>query len=327
LRDVQQGTDYALTTATSGTGVSAAAMTPDGHFVVYAGILSGTTVSLCVWDTLAAARIYTNAASPTAVSISPDGRRLAWLAGTPASLNVADLSINSNWVASAGIFTSHPGLRFSGDGRWLAYATSAVNAAGDTNTVQDVYLYDFQTGTNFLVSVGGNDASDSPDISADGRFVVYRSAATNLVAGDVNGFPDVFVNDRMSGETTLLGTSLSGATANNRSLMPFFSADGRTIIFQSWASDSVANDFNQAADIVAFTFFYADITLGAAPGVGPVISWPFVSGLSYHVQFKNDLGEPSWQEVGGTITVLGNRASTTDPSPSSGQRFYRVVAN
>ena len=325
LRDVQQGTNYALTTATSGTGVSAVAMTPDGRFVVYAGILSGTTVRLYVWDTLAAARIYTNAASPTAVSISPDGRRLAYLTGL--SLNVADLSINSNWVASAGGFTSHPGLRFSGDGRWLVYATSAVNATGDTNTVQDVYLYDFQTGTNFLVSVGGNDASDSPDISADGRFVVYRSAATNLVAGDTNGFPGVFVNDRLSGETTLLSTSLSGATANNRSLMPVFSADGRTIIFQTWASDCVVNDFNQAADIVAFTFFYADITLGAAPGAGPVISWPFVSGLSYDVQFKNDLSEPGWQEVGGAITILGNRASTTDPSPSAGQRFYRVVAN
>jgi hypothetical protein len=322
LRDVQQGTNYALTTSTLGTGVSAAAMTPDGHFVVYGGILSGTTVSLYVWDTLAAARIYTNAASPTAVSISPDGRRLAYF-GSQTLLNVADLSINSNWVVSAGTFTSHPGLRFSGDGRWLVYAASAVN----TNTVQDVYLYDFQTGTNILVSVGGNDASDSPDISADGRFVVYRSASTNLVAGDTNGFPDVFVNDRLSGETTLLSTSLSGATANNRSLMPVFSADGRTIIFQSWASDSVVNDFNQAADIVAYEFFYADITPGAAPGDGPVISWPFVPGLSYHVQFKNDLSEPSWQEVGGVITVLGNRASTTDPSPSSGQRFYRVVAN
>ena len=327
LRDVQQGTNYALTTSTILTGVSAAAMTTDGRFVVYAGILSGTTTSLYVWDTLATARIYTNTALPTAVSISPDGRRVAYLAGVPTSLNVMDFSINSNWVASAGTFASHPGLRFSADGRWLVYATSAVNTTGDTNTVQDVYLYDFQTGTNFLVSVGGNDASDSPDISADGRFVVYRSAATNLVAGDVNGFPDVFVNDRWSGETTLLSTSLSGATANNRSLIPVFSADGRTIIFQSWASDSVVNDFNQAADIVAYEFFYADVTPGAAPGDGPVISWPFVPGLSYHVQFKNDLSEPGWQEVGGTITVLGNRASTTDPSPSSGQRFYRVVAN
>jgi len=332
LRDMQQGTNYALTTATS--GVSSAAMTPDGRFVVYAGILSGTTTELYVWDTLAAARIYTNSVSQTAVSISPDGRRLAYLTGSsPGSLNVADLSINSNWVASAGGFASHPGLRFSGDGRYLVYATSASNVVADTNTVRDVYLYDFQTGTNFLISQAfnssnaGNGVSDSPDISADGRFVVYRSAATNLVAGDINGLPDVFVNDRWSGETTLLSTSLSGGIANDRSLMPVFSGDGRTVIFQTWASDSVVNDFNQAADIVAYEFFYAYITPGAAPGAGPTISWPFVPDLNYHVQFKNDLSEPSWQDVGGTITVLGNRASMIDPSPSSSQRFYRVVAD
>ncbi len=333
LRDMQQGTNYALTQATSGTGVPLAAMTPDGRFVVYAGMLGGASTKLFVWDTLAAARIYTNAASPAAVSISPDGRRLAYLAAPPTSLNVADLSTNSNWVVSAGTFTSHPGLRFSGDGRWLVYTTSAHNAAADANTVPDVYLYDFQTGTNFLVSQAfnsssaGNDGSDSPDISADGRFVVYRSAATNLVAGDSNGLPDVFVNDRFTGETTLLSTSLSGGIANNRSLMPVFSGDGRTVIFQSWASDSVVNDFNQTADIVAYEFFYADITPGAVPGDGPVISWPFISELSYHVQFKNDLSEPGWQEVGGTMTILGNRAYMTDPSPSAGQRFYRVIAN
>jgi hypothetical protein len=232
-------------------------------------------------------------------------------------------SIQIGWPVRA------PFHRFSGDGRWLVYATSAHNAAADANTVKDIYLYDFQTGTNFLISQAfnsssaGNDTSDSPDISADGRFVVYRSSATNLVAGDINGLPDVFVKDLFTGETTLLSASLSGGVANNRSLMPIFSGDGRTVIFQSWASDSIANDFNQAVDIIAFTFFYADIT----PGVAPVISWPFVSELNYHVQFKNELSEPSWQEVGGTMTVLGNRAYMTDPSPSSGQRFYRVVAN
>jgi hypothetical protein len=333
LRDVQQGTNYALTTATSGTGVSSAVITPDGHFVVYAGVLSGTTTRLYVWDTQAAARIYTNVISPTAVSISPDGKWLAYLAGSPASLNVTDLSINSNWVASAGTFTSHPGLRFSGDGRRLVYATSAVNATGDANAVQDVYLYDFQTRTNFLISrafnssSAANGVSDSPDISADGRFIVYRSAATNLVVGADTGVPDVFVKDLFTGETTLLSASLTGAMANNRSLMPVFSGDGRTIIFKSWATDSIVNDFNQTADIVAFAFFYADIIPGAALGDGPVISWPFVSGLNYHVQFKNDLSDSSWQEVGGTITVLGNRASLTDPAPSFAQRFYRVVAD
>ena len=64
---------------------------------------------------------------------------------------------------------------------------------------------------------------------------------------------------------------------------------------------------------------------GSAPGAAPTLTWPNRSGETYHVQFKNDLSEPAWQEVGGTVIITGNRASLTDPAPASGPRFYRVA--
>src|SRR6266498_5915587 len=108
------------------------------------------------------------------------------------------------------------GWRFSGDGRYLAYASRSAMVTTDTNASYDVYLYDFQTGTNLLVSrsydsstaLGG--ASDWPDISPDGRFVSYRSAATNIVANDTNGSPDIFLYDRMTEVTSLLSASRFG---------------------------------------------------------------------------------------------------------------------
>src|SRR5262249_61613505 len=88
------------------------------------------------------------------------------------------------------------------DGRFVAFCSAAGNLVpGDTNTNNDILVHDRSSGTTERVSVstGGTQAnSDSvnPSISADGRFVVFESAATNLVAGDTNGTWDVFVRDR-----------------------------------------------------------------------------------------------------------------------------------
>jgi len=107
-----------------------------------------------------------------------------------------------------------------------------------------------------------------------------------------------------------------------------FCADGRTLLFQSWASDLVANDFNQSGDLFAFAFIYANVVPGATPGSGPTIDWPAVPEQGYRVEYKNHLTDSNWQEVTGTVTIVGNRGYLTDPAPpASGQRFYRVVAH
>jgi Tol biopolymer transport system component len=54
---------------------------------------------------------------------------------------------------------------------------------------------------SFLWSGAANGPSDSPTVSADGRFIAYRSSATDLVAGATNGLPNVYVFDRQTSTT------------------------------------------------------------------------------------------------------------------------------
>ena len=197
-----------------------------------------------------------------------------------------------------------------------------------------MFLYDFQTQSNLLVSsafgasVGGSGASDWPDISADGRFVAFRSFATNLLSTATSAtVPNLYLYERLTGSSTLLTADrLSGAPADNRSLAPAFTADGRTLFFQSWASDLVPQDLNHWDDVFGFALLYVSVAPGNGPGQGPVLTWPARPGESYQVQFKDNLDEPSWGQVTGTVTFMGNQAQLTDLAPASAQRFYRVVA-
>jgi hypothetical protein len=94
----------------------------------------------------------------------------------------------------------------SGDGRFIAFSTTNAPVPEDTNGVADVYVFDRSTRLTSRVSVAsngdqGNGSSTTPRLSADGRYVVFVSSATNLVAGDTNGVADVFRHDRVTGET------------------------------------------------------------------------------------------------------------------------------
>jgi Tol biopolymer transport system component len=335
LRDMESNVTYALTAASSG-GVASAAMTPDGHYVAFIGNLTVSSPAyLYVWDSYQAMLIYTNAAiSQGLVSISPDGQRLAYT--NSGGLFVADLvAPTNNATITSGSLASQPGLNFSVNGQFLVYAT-AVPASGP-NTNGQVYLYDVLGKTNLFVSANaaGNGASDSPVISPDGRFVAYRSYAGNLVPGDSNGVPDIFLYDRNSGATTLLSANWSGsASGANRSSNPFFSADGQTLVFQSAAYDLVTNDFNRNGDVFAVNLFAAGMipvfyvqAMPSTASSSATLVWPVLAGKTYQVLYKNNLTDPTWQVLSGNITILGNTAYFTDSNPAAGQRFYQIVGN
>jgi Tol biopolymer transport system component len=148
---------------------------------------------------------------------------------------------------------------FSADSSSVIFISDANNLVpGDTNNAWDVFKHDRQIGVTTRISVAsdgtqGNNGTDNvPSISANGRYVVFSSSATNLVPGDTNGFEDVFVHDLITGETTRVSVSSDGSQGNKWSLSQSFfsiSADGRYIIFQSDASNLVPGDTNQTDDI------------------------------------------------------------------------------
>ena len=136
----------------------------------------------------------------------------------------------------------------SADGRYVAFSWYATNLVpNDTNDSHDVFVRDLQTGITELVSVAsdgtpGNDYSILTSMSSDGRFVTFYSAASNLVPDDTNNVVDIFVRDRHTGITELVSVATDGAPANDDSIWPSISDDGRYVAFSSWASNLVLNN-------------------------------------------------------------------------------------
>ncbi|GBD24906.1 hypothetical protein HRbin30_00220 [bacterium HR30] len=164
--------------------------------------------------------------------------------------------------------SSHPAL--SADARFVAFASAASNLVpNDTNGALDVFVCDRATGTVELVSRNsngeiGNGDSILPSISADGRFVAFKSIATNLVPNDRNGLVDVFVHDRLTKQTQRVSVSFLGRDSNGTSFAPAIDCSGRFVAFGSEATNLVTEDFNQVAslfvrDLVAQRTFLIDV--------------------------------------------------------------------
>jgi hypothetical protein len=147
----------------------------------------------------------------------------------------------------------------SDDGRYVAFQSGASNlVSGDTNSTDDIFVHDRQTGATTRVSVRSNGAqvnggSSSPAISGDGRFVAFYSEASNLLNGDTNGCGDIFVHDRQTGQTTRVSVSSSGVEENAPPPDDYFvvsiSGDGRYVAFYSDATNLVNGDTNGETDI------------------------------------------------------------------------------
>ncbi len=143
----------------------------------------------------------------------------------------------------------------SADGRYIAFFSNATNlVTDDTNGWYDIFMHDMQTGMTTRVSVDssgvqGNHDSAVASISADGRYIAFRSQATNLVPGDTNGVDDIFVHDVQTGITSRISVDLDGAQADSASSSPSLSSDGRYIAFESLATNLVSEDSNMAADV------------------------------------------------------------------------------
>src|SRR5262249_25487746 len=141
------------------------------------------------------------------------------IAGTTERLHV-DSAGGAAGGEAGGASALHSTQCISTDGRFVVFVSSAPNlVSSDNNGKVDVFLRDRRHGTTQPVSVDSSgvqadDDSDAPAISADGRYVVFQSLATNLVAGDTNGVSDVFLRDLLTNTTERISVDPSGVGAN-----------------------------------------------------------------------------------------------------------------
>jgi Tol biopolymer transport system component len=170
--------------------------------------------------------------------VTPEGNALP-------DVFVRDRSAGTTVLVSKRFDGAGTGNSFSVDpaiaaaGRYVVFTSSATNlVAGDTNGRNDVFLRDLTDKTTERISVSsaevaGNGDSDRAAVSSDGRYVVFDSAATNLVSGDTNGKRDVFLRDRTAGTTTRLSVRLGGVQTDEDSQKATITPDGRFIAFLS----------------------------------------------------------------------------------------------
>lgn len=190
--------------------------------------------------------------------------------------------------------------RISADGRLVAFTSTASNLVpDDTNGVQDVFVWNRQTGTLRRVSVGAHNAqangatgSDNLAIAPGGRYVSFTSDATNLVAGDLSNLSDVFVRDLRKHVTERISVANGGAEANNWSAGSAISAGGRFVAFSSQASNLVSGDTNGTYDVFVHdrwkgTTQLVSVGAGGGQSNGPNGSAVSISANGRYVAFSS----------------------------------------
>src|ERR1017187_7514478 len=148
-----------------------------------------------------------------------------------------------------------PGL--SPDGRFVVFTSGANDLVpgGNSLSVLNVFLRDRTGNTmmlasgNFSGTGGGNGNSMLGQVSANGRYIVFQSDASNLVSGDTNGVSDIFLRDTYTGTTRLISVAANGGFANGASTDPVMTPDGTCVAFISAATNLVAGDTNGIPDV------------------------------------------------------------------------------
>ena len=179
-------------------------------------------------------------------------------------------------------------------------------------------------GTTERVSVssdgaqGNKDSFGSPAISSSGRFVAFKSDATNLVPGDTNRYEDVFVHDRKTGNTRRVSVTSGGAQGNGSSFEPVISAGGRFVAFGSFATNLVPGDTNDYEDVFVHdrrTGKTWRVSVSSGGSQGNVYSYgPAISPGGRFVAFSSSATNlvPRDTNDSGDVFVHDRRTGTTE---------------
>jgi len=205
----------------------------------------------------------------TSPAVSGDGRHVVFLYGNGEPSGPTSVPYQV-WMRDTLLLTSElvsipppvPGGSFpwncydpaiSADGQFVAFAG---NLTASPLMAYQVYVRDRVGTVTVLASVStaagdGSDTSRRPSLSADGQYVAFESAATNLISAglDANGETDIYVRDLLRNETVRVSNANAGTEAIGASYSPAISSSGRYVAFVSTAANLVNGDTNGAADV------------------------------------------------------------------------------
>ncbi|MCU1452908.1 MAG: hypothetical protein JWN46_1054 [Acidimicrobiales bacterium] len=197
------------------------------------------------------------------------------------------VSVSSGGRQSDGGFAP----KITPDGRYVVFEMAFPSFPG-AGSFGQVYRRDLSTNTTVLVSRAldpngvPDGASSNPSVSDDGRFVVFDSGATNLVAGDTGGHQDVFRRDVVANVTQRVSVATNGTAGNGDSQFATIDGAGTEIVFDSAATNLVALDTNQAYDV-----FVRHLAANTTDRVS--VSTASAQGDS-HSQFAMISGDGNW---------------------------------
>lgn len=207
----------------------------------------------------------------------------------------------------------------SNDGRYVVYSSGASNiTAGDTNSMQDVFVRDTQDNVTTRVSVSSDGTqadsnSGLASISYSGRYVVFSSAADNLVTG-VSGtmYSHIYMHDMTTGETSIVDTSSGGTINDGSAQSPQVSADGRYVVFSATATNLVPGINSPTKDQI----YIKDMYTGAIKDL---------SVTSAGVAANDDNVVPDISCDGNVVVFDSSATNLGVPSTPSGRKDVMVV--
>ena len=332
-RDITAGTTLDLTNGISPPLNPGSAFLPsmssDGRYVAYAGAYQPLIFNpspFRVWDAQLGADVYTNnTGSLSNMVLSGNGGRVLYNESSVLTL-VDDVMTGTNIAAFNYPFMLWSPACWSMDGRYLAFV-----AQTNTNSGTNVYLCDLQTQaltlvssnyTPIIFSSGGN--YDLPVISADGRFVVYRSYATGIVPGDINPVPNLYRYDRLLGTNGDLTAGQAGSSPVLWDSKPAVNSDGKTIAFLSLGSGLVSEDLNREPDAFAYAM---NVGMPLDSDGDGIPDWWMIQYFGHPTGQAGDLSLAQSDADGDGMSNLQEYLAGTDPTNrQSALRMITVTA-
>ena len=172
----------------------------------------------------------------------------------------------------------------SATGRYIAYTSRAHNIVrGDHNSDGDVFRYDATTDQTIKISQTPtgqetDKASSASAISGNGRYVAWRTIATNMGPADTNNDEDAYVSDVETGTTTLVSHNASGTAVGGR---PTGISDSGKIVALTSASDQLAlQDTDNVEDAYVYNAATDSVRLISVPTPEGAIVSALTSSIS-----------------------------------------------